>query len=229
MEVIAVQDSGKSSRHNGFGTPPSRPKRRTDSSTSSVAIRTGIHNAADGCATLPQVSSSRRRVLRKTRHRLRRYTINETRTDQTQANSDPDPSRDFPAIIPPYRDSSGDAPELANFTQLMNRAHAETARSKSRDAADGTAELGRALDALSASFDDVDTTLKGMPRTALTPGVWFQWSKATQALRKAVYVNWAREDRDLRRLQAEEGSRPKPFPARLPSGRGVGVSGLALR
>lgn len=129
-----------------------------------------------------------------------------------------DPSRDFTGIIPPNLDVSTEAPELANFAQLMNRAYVETTRTKSKDA-DETAELGDALDALSASFDEVDTTLQGIPRTVLTPGVLFQWSTATQALRKVVYVNWARESRNPR-LQSED-SRPKPFPARLLSGRNV--------
>ena len=88
-----------------------------------------------------------------------------------------------------------------------------------RRAPDGTVELGNALDALSASFDEIDTTLKGIPELALTPSILLQWSTATQALRKVVYVNWAKEN-GISRLQSE-GSRPKPFPARLPSAKSV--------
>ena len=84
---------------------------------------------------------------------------------------------------------------------------------------DGAAELGNALDALSASFDEIDTTLKGIPQSALTPSILLQWSTATQALRKVVYVNWAKEN-GISRLQSED-SRPKPFPARLPSARNI--------
>ena len=84
---------------------------------------------------------------------------------------------------------------------------------------DETAELGNALDALSASFDEIDTTLKGIPQMVSTPSVSLRWSTATQALRKVVYVNWAREN-GISQLQSE-ASRPKPFPARLPSARSV--------
>ena len=44
----------------------------------------------------------------------------------------------------------------------MNRAYAETVRMNSRDL-DETAELGNALDALSASFDEFDTTIREFP------------------------------------------------------------------
>ncbi|KAL9072550.1 MAG: hypothetical protein Q9161_003562 [Pseudevernia consocians] len=137
-----------------------------------------------------------------------------------------EPSRDFTEIILPYRGTSTEAPELANFAHLMNRAHSETMRMISKDP-DETAELGTALDALSASFDEVDTTLKGIPQTVLTPSVLLQWSTATQALRKVVYVNWTRESRVPQ--SQFENSRPKLFPARLPSGRNVSISGLDLR
>lgn len=125
-------------------------------------------------------------------------------------------------MIPQYRDTAteAEAPELANFAQLTNTAYAVTQRMISR-APDDTAELGNALDALSASFDEVDTTLKGIPQTALTPSVLLQWSTATQALRKVVYMNWARQNGNLR-LRSED-PRPKPFPARLPSGRSISV------
>ncbi|CAD6576172.1 MAG: hypothetical protein ASARMPREDX12_007780 [Alectoria sarmentosa] len=133
-----------------------------------------------------------------------------------------EPSRDFSWIIPPYRVNSAEAPELTNFAQLMNKAYVGTVRTKSQGL-DETTELGSALDALSASFDEVDTTIKQIPQTALTPGVLFQWSAATQALRNAVYVNWKKESGN-RWLQSE-GSRPKPkpFPARLPSGRIISI------
>ena len=141
---------------------------------------------------------------------------------QARADSEPEPSRDFTEIIPPYSNAGPEAPELANFVQLMNRAYAETAIMKPRDLDE---ELGHALDALSASFDEVDTTLKGIPTTLLTPNLLLQWSAATQALRNAVYIKWARGSQHLR-LQSED-SRPKPFPVRLPSGVNVGTSGLA--
>lgn len=84
------------------------------------------------------------------------------------------------------------------------------------------AELGNALDALSASFDEIDTTLKGIPQMVFTPNVLLQWSTATQALRKVVYVNWAREN-GISLLQSDgpTPSRPKPLPARLPSARSI--------
>ena len=138
---------------------------------------------------------------------------------QTQTNSEPEPSRDFTDIIPPYRNAGTEAPELANFVQLMNRAYAETVRPKPRYPDE---ELGHALDALSAGFDEVDTTLKGISRTVLTPNFLLQWSTATQALRNVVYINWARGNQDPR-FQPKD-SRPKPFPVRLPSGS---VAGLA--
>ncbi len=143
-----------------------------------------------------------------------------------QADSEPDPSRDFTEIISPYGHPGTEAPELSNFALLMNRAYAETVRMNSRDL-DETAELGNALDALSASFDEFDTTFKGIPQSVLTPSVLLQWSTATQALRKVVYIKWARESGNSR-LQSEH-LRPQPFPARLPSGRDASMSGPALR
>lgn len=133
-------------------------------------------------------------------------------------DSEPEASRDFTGIIPPYRDGSRDAPELSNFAQLMNRAHAEMARMKPSGPSE---ELGHALDALSASFDEVDTTLKAIPKTVLTSSVLLQWFTATQALQKVVYVNWAR-DNGSPPLQSEDFI-SRPFPARLTSGRIVSI------
>lgn len=133
-----------------------------------------------------------------------------------------EPSRDFTGIFPQNRDTSteAEAPELANFGLLMSTAYAVMQRMQSTTS-DETAELGNALDALSASFDEVDTTLKGIPQTALTPSVLLQWSTATQALRKVVYINWARQSGNLR-LQSED-PRPKLFPARMQSGRSISI------
>ena len=57
----------------------------------------------------------------------------------------------------------------------MNRAFIEMVRSKQRDPNE-KAELGNALDALSASFDKNDTTLKRIPQMVFAPSVLLGYS-----------------------------------------------------
>lgn len=91
----------------------------------------------------------------------------------------------------------------------MNAAYAGVQTPKSRGL-DELAENADDLDDLSASFGNIDATLKGVP--GLTSSVSSQDSIATQA---DIDGNWAKE-KGISNL-ASKGSKPKPFPARLPS------------
>ena len=112
---------------------------------------------------------------------------------RTLADSELEPSRDFTGIIPPSRNSSTEAPEIANFAQLMNRTYAGMWRAGPGVPGEIT-ERESALDALSDSVDEANTPLQAVPERNLNRG-----------------------NRNPR-LQSED-SRPKPFPARLPSRR----------
>ena len=96
----------------------------------------------------------------------------------------------------------------------MDTAHAATQKRSARDP-DEMGELGNTLDALNASLENWDTTLKDIPNDVLSGSVLSEWLTATQTLKEHISGNWASEGGSPH--WDGEQSRPTPFPARMPS------------
>ena len=129
--------------------------------------------------------------------------------------------------VPSYIYIDTEAPELQNCAKLMIAAYREIQRAESR-IPDQMTDLQNTFDTLSVSRGKTETTLKAIPDTELSPSVRSELSTARetlegskQALTKDINVKKAKEIGEPH--SRSEQSRPKPFPAHLPSGLRTGL------